>query len=82
MNSTTDLYLKRWHDVRWSTANYFCSNDDTFLPEMDELNSFDNTNEMIAAFQSNAAFDDSIPANRNQIWERSEKIIRIGDSPV
>ena len=76
MNRTTDLYLKRWNNLKWSTSNYFCSNDDTFLPEMDELNSFDYTNEMVAAF------DDSIGTNRKAIWERSEKIIRIGDSPV
>ena len=76
MNSTTDLYLKRWNNLKWSTANYFCSNDDTFLPEMDELNSFDYTNEMTVAF------DYSIPVNRKTIWERSEKLIRTGDSPV
>ena len=76
MNSTTDLYLKRWNNLKWSTANYFCSNDDTFLPEIDELNSFDYTNEMIVAF------DYSIPVNRKKIWERSEKLIRTGDSPV
>ena len=76
MNSTTDLYLKRWFNKRWSSANYFCSNDDTFLPEMNELNSFDYTSDMFVAF------GDSIGVKRNPIWERNEKIIRIGDSPV
>ena len=76
MNSTTDLYLKRWNNLKWSTANYFCSNDDTFLPEMDELNSFDYTSDMFVEFGG------STGVHRNPIWERSEKIIRIGDSPV
>ena len=74
MNSTTDLYLKRWFNVRWSSANYFCSNDDTFLPEMNELNSFDYTSDMFVAYQRRV--------KRNPIWERNKKIIRIGDSPV
>ena len=78
MNSTTDLYLKRWNNLKWSTANYFCSNDDTFLPEMDELNSFDYTSDMFVEFGGPiGGFHRTKP-----IWERNEKIIRTGDSPV
>ena len=78
MNGTTDIYFKRWNNLQWSTAKYFCSNDDTVLPEMDLLNSLDYTNEMIAAF------DDSTGTNNywNPIWGKSKKIIRIRDSPL
>ena len=74
MNSTTDLYFKRWKHMLWSNANYFCSNDDTFLPELNEFNSFDLTNEMVGAF------NDSSSSFWDAIWERNEKIIRIEDS--
>ena len=74
MNSTTDIYFKRWKQMLWSNANYFCSNDDTSLPELNEFNSFDLTNEMVSAF------NDSSNSFWDTIWERNEKIIRIEDS--
>ena len=74
MNSTTDLYFKRWTHMAWSNANYYCSNDDTFLPELNEFNSFDLTNEIVGAL------NDSSNSFWDAIWERNGKIIRIEDS--
>ena len=75
MNSTTDLYFKRWKNMAWSNANYYCSNDDTFLPKLNEFNSFDLTNEIVGAF-----LNDSSSSYWDAIWERNGKIIRIEDS--